>query len=178
MSTALAQNPPAEKVGSALAGKYLSFRLSKEEYAIHILKVREIIGVVLITPLPHTPPYVRGVINLRGKIIPVIDLRLRFGMERAESTPETCIVVVDVERSDGQRTQMGCIVDSVSEVLNVETSQIEPAPRCGQAGNGAILGLGKLKERVLILLDIDKVMAAVQVVEQERSGLAATPHVS
>lgn len=140
------------------AGKFLSFYLSKEEYGIAILKVREIIGMVDVTPLPRTPDFVRGVINLRGKIIPVIDLRLKFGMAPVDYTNETCIVVVDVGREGEAPMQVGCIVDTVSEVLSVECEQFESAPRCANAAGDYIAGLGKLKDRVLILLDIDKVI--------------------
>ncbi len=140
------------------AGKFLSFYLSKEEYGIAILKVREIIGMVDVTPLPRTPEFVKGVINLRGKIIPVIDLRLKFGMPGAEYTNETCIVVVDVARDGETPLQVGCIVDTVSEVLHVEAEHFEPAPRCANASGDYIAGLGKLKDRVLILLDIDRVI--------------------
>lgn len=140
------------------AGKFLSFYLSKEEYGIAILKVREIIGMVDVTPLPRTPDFVRGVINLRGKIIPVIDLRLKFGMPPADYTNETCIVVVDVGREGESAVQVGCIVDTVSEVLTVDREQFEEAPRCANASGEYIAGLGKLKDRVLILLDIDKVI--------------------
>lgn len=143
---------------SFAAGKFLSFYLSKEEYGIAILKVREIIGMVDVTPLPRTPDFVRGVINLRGKIIPVIDLRLKFGMPPADYTNETCIVVVDVGREGESPVQVGCIVDTVSEVLNVDNEQFEAAPRCANASSDYIAGLGKLKDRVLILLDIDKVI--------------------
>lgn len=140
------------------AGKFLSFFLSKEEYGIEILKVREIIGMVDVTPLPKTPSFVKGVINLRGKIIPVIDLRLRFGMEPAEYTNETCIVVVESEREGEGAMQIGCIVDTVSEVLTVEADQFETAPRCADADLEYIDLLAKLKDRVIILLDIDRVI--------------------
>ena len=143
-----------------LAGKYLSFFLSREEYGIAILRVREIIGVVTITPLPRTPDYVTGVINLRGKIIPVIDLRAKFGMPKIEAKAESCIVVVDLQREgDGQVTQTGCIVDTVSEVLSVEAAQVDLAPRCARVRADYLLGLGKLPEKVLILLDIDRILA-------------------
>lgn len=145
-----------------LAGKYLSFFLSKEEYGIQILKVREIIGMVGVTPLPRTPDYVKGVVNLRGKIIPVIDLRLCFGMPAADYTGETCIVVVDVDRDgDGTPLQTGCIVDTVSEVLHVDGPECEPSPRCAHSAGDFISGLGKLKDRVLILLDIDRVIGSI-----------------
>ena len=145
-----------------LSGKFLSFFLSDEEYGIEILKVREIIGVTEITPLPKTPPYVCGVINLRGRIIPVVDLRCQFDMGSTERTDETCIIVVEVDRpGEAEHFQMGCLVDRVSEVMNVNQDQIEPAPRFGsKVDSDFILGLGKTKEKVLILLDIDKVFQA------------------
>lgn len=141
-----------------VGGKFLSFYLSKEEYGMAILKVREIIGMVDVTPLPRTPDFVRGVINLRGKIIPVIDLRMKFGMQPAEYTNETCIVVVDVVRDADSMLQVGCIVDTVCEVLNVDAEQFEPAPRCAHGSGDYVAGLGKLEDRVLILLDIEKVI--------------------
>lgn len=144
-----------------LAGKYLSFFLSEEEYGIEILRVREIIGMVDVTPLPRTPPHVKGVINLRGKIIPVVDLRMAFGMAASDYTSETCIVVVDSER-DGTSAQIGCIVDKVSEVVDVRLDQCAEPPRCANAAGDYVAGLGKLKERVLILLDIDKVIASIE----------------
>ena len=142
-------------------GKFLSLFLSKEEYGIEILKVREIIGMVDVTPLPRTPEFVRGVINLRGKIIPVVDLRLKFGMAAAPYTHETCIVVVEVDRDAETSMQVGCIVDTVSEVLTVDADMCEGPPRCAHAAGDYIAGLGKLAERVLILLDIDRVLSDV-----------------
>ncbi|MEQ8850333.1 MAG: chemotaxis protein CheW [Phycisphaerales bacterium] len=145
--------------------KFLSFRLGKEEYGVEILRVREIIGVLDITPLPQTPDYVRGVINLRGKIIPVIELRTKFGMPPKPFTEETCIIVVEVtDPQTDEKFQMGVLVDTVSEVQDIARSMIEPAPKFGGGLNTAyILGMGKVKhgetETVLILLDIDKVMS-------------------
>lgn len=158
MNGTIENKAKANGATSFAAGKFLSFYLSKEEYGIAILKVREIIGMVDVTPLPRTPDFVRGVINLRGKIIPVIDLRLKFGMPPADYTNETCIVVVDVGREGESSVQVGCIVDTVSEVLAVDNEQFEAPPRCANASGDYIAGLGKLKDRVLILLDIDKVI--------------------
>lgn len=144
--------------------KFLSFCLMDEEYGVEILKVREIIGVIDITPLPQTPEYVKGVINLRGKIIPVIELRLKFGMETVAYTEETCVIVVEVcEQGNDERFQMGVIVDTVQEVLDIAKDQIEPAPNFGCSMNTEyILGMGKVKfgdtEKVVILLEIDKVV--------------------
>lgn len=143
------------------AGKYLTFKLAAEEYGLEILKVKEIIGLIGITKVPRTPPEVRGVINLRGKVIPVVDLRLKFEMEAAEDTEQTCIIVVEVSSSDGA-VSTGIVVDSVSEVLDIQDGQIEDTPSFGTDINTEfILGIGKIKEEVKILLDIDKVLDTV-----------------
>ena len=148
----------AATVPSVRAGKYLTFVLNKEQYGLEIMKVREILGVLPITPVPQTPPFVKGVINLRGKVIPVIDTRLKFGMEEKEHTNETCIVVV----FDAQGTWMGLIVDTVKEVIDISESQIEDPPNFGAAIDAtAIRGLGKIGDQVKILLDIDKVLAGL-----------------
>ncbi|MBL0061785.1 MAG: chemotaxis protein CheW [bacterium] len=137
------------------AGKYLTFELADEAYGIEILKVREIIGMMDITQVPRMPMHVRGVINLRGKVIPVIDLRLKFDMSSTEQTAETCIIVVDVS---GQ--MMGLQVDKVSEVLDIAGNEIEDAPMINASvDNSFILGMGKAKGRVNILLNIDKVLS-------------------
>lgn len=158
MSTALQSTTPGATQKGFAAGKYLSFQLSKEEYGIAILRVREIIGMVDVTPLPRTPDFVRGVINLRGRIIPVIDLRRKFGMAPAEATNETCVIVVDVGRDAESAFRVGCIVDTVSEVLTIGAEHFEATPRCANAVGDYIAGLAKLKDRVLILLDIERVI--------------------
>ncbi len=141
------------------AGKYLTFQLGNEEYGICVLKVREIMGIQEITAVPQTPEHVKGVINLRGKVVPVIDLRLKFRLPPAEYTPRTCIIVTQLEGECGV-VQMGVVVDSVSEVVNLAASEIEDTPDFGQAaGSGYLLGLAKLKGRVKILLDIEKVLS-------------------
>jgi len=142
----------------AKPGKYLSFILAGEEYGLEILKVQEINGLPEVTRVPRTPDYVRGVINLRGRVIPVIDLRGKFGLERVEDTEKTCCIVVQLERG-GDTVTMGVIVDDVSEVLNIGEDQIAPPPSFG-AGVDAdfIIGMGKLGERVVILLDIGAVL--------------------
>jgi len=137
------------------AGKYLTFVLAKEEYGFEILKVREIIGTMDTTAVPGMPGYVKGVINLRGKVIPVLDMRLKFGMDEAERTPESCIIVVDVRGS-----LMGVMVDKVSEVLDIHGQDIEDAPDVGvTVQNAFVLGLAKAKGSVKILLEIDKVLS-------------------
>ena len=144
-----------------LAGKYLTFTLQQESYGIGALKVREIIRLTAITAVPQMPAYVRGVINLRGKIIPVMDLRLRFGFENTANTDQTCIIVVQVKLPDGKATQMGLIVDGVEEVLNIAEADIEETPDFGaQIATDYIVGMAKLKGSVKTLLDIDGVITA------------------
>lgn len=139
-------------------GKYLSFFLDREEYGIGILKIKEIIGMMPITPIPQTPEFVKGVINLRGKVIPVIDLRLRFGMVEADYTDRTCIIVVEFTTPSG-RLHTGIVVDSVSEVLNIKGSDIEDTPSFGaKLSTDFILGMAKIGGGVKILLDIDRVL--------------------
>jgi purine-binding chemotaxis protein CheW len=145
--------------GSQREGKYLTFGLGSEEYGLEILKVKEIIGVMNITSVPQTPKYVKGVINLRGKVIPVIDLRLKFGMDVVEYNDRTCIIVVDIAVKAGKKTVMGIVVDSVSEVLNIKAEEIEDTPTFGVTlGTDYILGMAKVKGGVKILLDINKVL--------------------
>jgi len=144
-------------------GKYLTFSIAGEEYGIDILKVKEIIGLMTITPVPRTPEYIRGVINLRGKVIPVVDLRLKFGMSCAESTERTCIIVVEIV-SGGAKIFMGIVVDSVSEVVNIKSGEIENTPNFGSKLDTAyILGMAKTGSGVKILLDIDKVMSSDEI---------------
>ena len=141
-------------------GKYLTFSLAEEEYGIGILKIKEIIGMMPITSVPRTPDYVKGVINLRGKVIPVIDLRLRFSMPESQYTDRTCIVVVEI---GGQAMEMiiGIVVDSVSEVLNITHAQIEETPAFGTSlDTDYILGMAKVEGGVKILLDIDTVLSS------------------
>jgi purine-binding chemotaxis protein CheW len=142
------------------AGKYLTFVLAEEEYGLEILKVREIIGMMDITAVPRTPDFVKGVINLRGKVIPVVDLRLKFGMSEVERTEETCVIVVNVGD-----VEMGIIVDKVSEVLDIVAEDIEDSPAFGaDVDTNFILGMGKSNDRVTILLDIDKVLSGMDAV--------------
>jgi len=155
-----------------LAGKHLTFKLGAEEFGLEILKVQEIIKMMDITRVPRTPDFVRGVINLRGKVIPVVDLRLRFGMEQKATTDKTCVIVVQIRRENLTVT-MGTIVDEVSEVLDVTSEQIEPAPEFGGAVNtDFILGMGKVGKRVVMLLDVDKVLSSqeLDVVEKVKAS--------
>jgi purine-binding chemotaxis protein CheW len=140
-------------------GKYLTFALGHEEYGLEILKVREIIGYMDITAVPRTPDYVKGVINLRGQVISVIDLRAKFTMAEAPRTEETCIIVVDIQQANGRRLNTGIVVDRVSEVLNIAGEKIEEPPAFDSSVQvDFILGMGKIGDSVKILLDIDKVL--------------------
>ena len=151
-----------------LGGKYLTFKLADEEYGVEILKVREIIGLMGITAVPRMPAYMKGVINLRGKVIPVIDLRLKFGLCEIEHTEETCIIVVDVGR------EVGIIVDTVSEVMDVVSSAIEPPPAMGNdVDTSFILGMGKVEDAVKILLDIDKVLTGKELAAVTTAAIAS-----
>lgn len=146
-------------------GKYLTFLLGREEFAIQVLKVREIMGIQDITAVPQTPSYIKGVINLRGKVIPVVDLRLKFCLPEADYTQRTCIIVVQVQ-SAGVTLHTGIIVDAVSEVLNLASGDIEDTPDFGDDGSSAasyLLGMAKVKGKVKILLDIDRVLSAHEV---------------
>ncbi len=154
--------------------KFLTFFLAGEEYGIEILKVQEIIGMMTITPVPRTPRFIRGVINLRGKVITVVDLRLKFDMEPKAPTEETCIIVVQT-----MGIQIGCVVDKVSEVLDIKAEEIEDSPSFGVDVNTEyILGIGKSQGKVKLLLDIDKVlsrreMRAAQAAATDESGSGA-----
>jgi purine-binding chemotaxis protein CheW len=140
------------------AGKYLTFQLGKEEFAVQVLHVREIMGVQEITAVPQMPYHVKGVLNLRGKVIPVVDLRLKFGLQEMEYTQRTCIIVVQIEGHAG-KISTGIIVDGVSEVLTLQTADIEDTPDFGVgAATPYLLGLAKIKGKVKILLDINKVI--------------------
>ena len=159
--------------GSAQAdreGKYLTFSLAGEEYGIGILKIKEIIGMMPITTVPQTPEFVKGVINLRGKVIPVIDLRLRFSMEQSEYTERTCIIVVEL-KSQAADILIGVVVDSVSEVLNIKADDVEDTPTFGTRLNtDYILGMAMMEGGVKILLDIDRVLSEEEVVLLEKAA--------
>ena len=151
-------------------GKYLTFSMADEEYGIGILKIKEIIGMMAITTVPRTPEYVKGVINLRGKVIPVIDLRARFGMPTIDYNDRTCIIVVEVEGSAGT-IQIGIVVDSVSEVLNIKGEYIEATPTFGtKLDTDYILGMAKMEGGVKILFDIDRVLSEGEVSLLEKAA--------
>jgi len=158
---------PTPRTGDR-AGKYLTFQLGREEFGIRVLAVREIMGIQDITAVPQTPAYVKGVINLRGKVIPVVDLRLKFGLPQAEYTQRTCIIVVQVNGESGPML-MGVVVDGVSEVLNLAAADIEDTPNFGHGVTTPyLLGMAKVKGKVKILLDIGQVLTT-----QELKGMEA-----
>jgi purine-binding chemotaxis protein CheW len=151
-------------------GKYLTFTLDREEYGIGILKIKEIIGMMPVTAVPQTPEYVKGVINLRGKVIPVVDLRLRFGMDSIEYNERTCIIVVEIKGQSGN-VLIGTVVDSVSEVLNIKGTDIEDTPTFGSKLNtDYILGMAKMEGGVKILLDIDRVLGNQEIAAMEKAA--------
>jgi purine-binding chemotaxis protein CheW len=162
--------PQQKAVGSSRKGKYLTFALGHEEYGLEILKVREIIGYMEITSVPQLPEYVKGVINLRGQVIPVIDLRAKFGMVQAEKTEQTCIIVVET-RQNGRIFNTGIVVDHVCEVLDIEADNIDDTPQFGSdVDTDFILGMGKIGESVKILLDIDKVLESTNMAQIAMTG--------
>ena len=163
MSTATVSD--ATSATASLAGKYLTVVLDNEAYGIAVLKVREIIRMQKITPVPQMPAFVKGVINLRGRVIPVVDLRVKFGL-KAEFAERTCIVVVQVKLPSEQTVQMGLIVDSVEEVVTLTAGEIEPTPDFGtKLHTDYLLGMAKVKGAVKTLLDIDRVVAPETVQE-------------
>jgi purine-binding chemotaxis protein CheW len=168
---ALSQGPrdhgPAQgDIAQELAGKYMTFKLAEEVYGLEILKVREIIGLMAITRVPRACDYVRGIINLRGKVIPVLDLRLKFGMPPTDPTDQTVIIVVQYAAA-GRDLTMGILVDQVLEVLSIDAGHIEPPPSFGaiDLDTDFILGVGKTEERVIFLVDIGRVLSAAEACE-------------
>jgi len=160
----------AAKVMADREGKYLTFALADEEYGISILKVKEIIGMMSITTVPQTPGFVKGVINLRGKVIPVVDLRLKFGIEAAEYTERTCIIVVEIDGASGA-ILMGIVVDAVSEVLNITGENIEDTPTFGtKLDTEYISGMAKCEGGVKILLDIDRVLSDEEIIGLQKAA--------
>jgi len=166
----------AEKMDQAVKamadkeGKYLTFSLADEEYGIGILRIKEIIGMMPITTIPQTPEFVKGVINLRGKVIPVVDLRRRFGMESIDYTERTCIIVVEISGQTGT-VMIGIVVDAVSEVLNIKAEDIEDTPTFGTKLNTEyILGMAKMEGSVKILLDIGRVLTGEEIATLKKAA--------
>jgi purine-binding chemotaxis protein CheW len=175
MAQTTAQKEQLNKAIMEKEGKYLTFALGPEEYGLEILKVREIIGYMDITAVPQTPHHVKGVINLRGQVIPVIDLRAKFGMETTDVTDQTCIIVAETSQSS-RKFSTGIVVDHVQEVLDIAGEDIEEAPQFGSSVNtDFILGMGKIGESVKILLDIDKVLAGTDFQNLSRTVTKETP---
>ena len=154
--------------------QYLTFKLSEEVFGVDVAQVREILDFIKITKVPQTPDFMCGVINLRGSVVPVVDMRLKFGMEKTETTVNTCIVVVEVNL-EGENTVLGALVDSVQEVFELGPSEIEPAPRIGtKLKTDFIKGMGKRDDKFIILLDIDKVFSSeeLMIVNQAQEKVA------
>ncbi len=140
--------------------QYLTFKLAEEVYALDIGKVREVLDFTTVTKVPRTPDFMRGVINLRGSVVPVVDLRLKFGMSATEKTVNTCVIITEVT-VDGDTTILGALADSVQEVIDLEPGHISPAPKIGtKLRTEFIKGMGKRDDRFIIILDIDKVFSA------------------
>lgn len=156
LNLAKSQGATSSQNGEGMGGKFLTFFIGEEEYGLEILSVHEIIGIMDVTAVPRTPRHILGVINLRGKIIPILVLRLKFGLPSIDSTEETCIIVVQCSG-----VQMGIVVDKVSEVLDIPSEDIEDAPSFGESVNtDYILGIGKSNDNVKLLLDIDKIISS------------------
>ena len=150
--------------------QYLTFRLAGEVYALDIAKVREVLDFTEATKVPRTPEFMRGVINLRGSVVPVVDLRLKFGMSATEKTVNTCVIITEVT-VDNDTTVLGCLADSVQEVIDLEPGQIAPAPRIGtKLRTDFIQGMGKRDDRFVILLDVDMVFSAEELSLVEPGG--------
>jgi len=154
----------------AEATQYLTFKLEEEIFALDVAKVREILDFTDITKVPQTPDFMRGVINLRGSVVPVVDMRLKFGMSKSEKTVNTCIVVAEVT-TEGETTVLGALADSVQEVIELEPAQIEPAPRIGtKLRTDFIRGMGKHDGRFVMILDIDKVFSSDEITLVQEVG--------
>jgi purine-binding chemotaxis protein CheW len=139
--------------------QFLTFKLGQEVFALDISKVREVLDFTSITKVPRTPKFMRGVINLRGNVVPVVDMRLKFGMTETEQTVNTCIIIVEIEL-DGDKVVLGALADAVQEVIDLEPGQIEPAPKMGTRLNTEFIkGMGKRDEQFIIILEVGKVFS-------------------
>lgn len=151
--------------------QYLTFKLDKEVFALDITKVREVLDFTTVTKVPQTPDFMRGVINLRGSVVPVVDMRLKFGMGITEKTVNTCVVIVEITL-DGEATVLGALADSVQEVMDLEPNQIEPAPKIGtRLRTEFIKGMGKRDEHFIIILDIDEVFTSDELASVKTTGV-------
>lgn len=167
------QEVPVIAAETALSTQYLTFQLAEEVYALDIGKVREVLDYTTVTSVPRTPDFMRGVINLRGSVVPVVDLKVKFGMRSTEKTVNTCVIIAEVS-VDGDTTVLGCLADSVQEVLDLGAGSISAAPKIGtRLRTEFIKGLGKRDERFIILLDIDKVFSAAELDIVQDTGAPA-----
>jgi purine-binding chemotaxis protein CheW len=156
--------------GKSAAGKYLTFVLGGESYGIPVLKVREIIKLVPVTVVPQMPSYIKGVLNLRGRIIPVLDMRIKFGMEVSADSDHTCIIVVQVLSANGIAISLGLVVDSVEEVSNIAASDIEDTPDFGTTlDTSYLVGMAKIKNKVVSLLNIDRCLGVAELAVVEKT---------
>ncbi len=148
-----------EKASLIDANQYLTFKLGDEEFGLTIAKVREVLDFTNLTKVPQTPDYMCGVLNLRGSVVPVVDLKLKFGLQQTARTVNTCIIIVEIE-IDGEFTVLGILADAVHEVVEIAAEQVEPAPKIGTRLDTAFIqGMGKLEEDFVVILDIDKVFS-------------------
>ncbi len=153
--------------------QYLTFTLGEEVFAVDISKIREVLEFTTVTKVPRTPAFMRGVINLRGSVVPVVDLRLKFGMSGTEKTIDTCVVITEIE-SEGETAVVGALADSVQEVFELDPGAIEPAPKIGTSLNTEfITGMGKRDDQFIIILDIDKIFTSDEVVAVQQAGGAS-----
>jgi len=160
-------------------GRYLTFKLGEEIYAFHVPNVREVLDYTKITRVPKTPPFMKGVINLRGGVVPVVDLRLKFGLDEAEVTVDTCIIIVEA-KIDGENTLLGALADQVQEVMELEAAMIEPAPRIGtRLETDFIKGMGKVEDKFLIILDIERVFSIEELTfaQHASAGAKSSDHI-
>lgn len=159
----------------AEAGKYLTFSLADEHYGLDIVRVQEIVGLIPVTRVPRLPAFVAGVINLRGRVIPVVDLRLSFGMPASDMGERTCIVIVSIEHPDGSSVTRGAIVDEVSDVVRFSADEVEPTPEFGTSVDTSFIkGVGRLGERVVLLLDIDRALTTGELEELDKAAVSVT----
>lgn len=159
----------AGQTAVAEAGKYLTFSLGDEHYGLEIIRVQEIVGLIPVTRIPRLPAFVAGVVNLRGRVIPVVDLRLVFGMPGSAMDDRTCIIVVSIDRADGSSAVMGVIVDEVSDVAYLADDAIEETPEFGTTVDTSFIkGVGRYEERVVLLLDINGVLTAGELEDLDR----------
>jgi len=157
--------------------QYLTFKLDEEIFALDIAKVREVLDYTTVTKVPRTPEFMRGVINLRGSVVPVVDMRLKFGMTKTDKTVNTCIIIVEITLA-GETVVLGALADAVHEVIELEPGQIEPAPKIGtRLKTDFIRGMGKRVEHFIIILDIDRVFSSdeLSLVQEVEMGASSGP---